>query len=126
MTNTSETIGDGVSFIVYLPFRPEVRDHARALLFKIIEEMSHEPDFVGTSVHEDMNDSNVIVNYETWSCSREHFITNHLTKAYRLAYEQSLPALLSGPRRIEFLRRLAVYDAPRKQFGGPGVTAPVA
>ena len=114
MNQAIQGASNGVSFIVYLPFRPQVREVARKLFFEVIEEMSHEPDFISASVHEDMNDSNIIVVYETWSCSREHFIENHLTKAYRLAYEEQLPALLSGARRIEFLHRLAVYESAPK------------
>jgi quinol monooxygenase YgiN len=68
--------------------------------------MAQEPDFVNTWVHEDRNDPDTIVLYETWSCSEAHFLAHHLTKPYRQDYEAQLPHLLSRARTIEFLTPL--------------------
>lgn len=59
-----------VSFIVYLPTRPEARERMRKMLFEVVGTMAKEPDFINTWVHEDLNDPDMIVNYETWACSR--------------------------------------------------------
>jgi quinol monooxygenase YgiN len=119
MTNTANTSqenppGDAnVSFVVYIPLKPEARERGRELLLRVIDAMSAEPDFVRTWVHEDMSEPDVIVNYETWACTREHFLQHHLQKDYRQAYERALPELLAGERRIVFLREIAAY--PGKQ-----------
>lgn len=92
-----------ISFIVRLPTRPEKRDEMRAKLFHVVEAMSAEPDFINTWVHEDANAPDTLVLYETWACSGDDFMANHLAKPYRQAYEAALPELLSQPRSIDFL-----------------------
>jgi quinol monooxygenase YgiN len=108
-TSTHSQPAETVSFIVYLPTRPEAREKMRKVLFDVVETMAKEPDFINTWVHEDLNDPNMIVNYETWACSREHFIEHHLKKPYRQAYEKALPELLSGERRLVFLKGIGAY-----------------
>lgn len=103
-TPTGTTPSETVSFIVYLPTRPQARERMREMLFDVVRTMAREPDFINTWVHEDLDDPDTIVNYETWACSREHFIAHHLNKPYRLAYEKALPEMLSGERRIVFLK----------------------
>lgn len=103
--NTTDT----VSFIVYLPTRPEARERMRGMLTEVLDQMAQEPDFVNTWAHEDLDDPHLLVMYETWACSREHFIAHHLNKPYRQTYEAALPELLSGERRIVFLRQIAAY-----------------
>lgn len=100
---------ESVSFVVYLPTRPEARQKMREMMFAVLDAMSKEPDFVHTWAHEDMNDADMLINYETWACSREVFIEKHLKKPYRQAYEAALPGLLSGERRIVFLKNLRAY-----------------
>jgi quinol monooxygenase YgiN len=94
---------------VYLPTKPEAREQMRKMLFDVLDNMAGEPDFINTWAHEDLNDPNTIVNYETWACSREYFIEHHLSKPYRQAYEAALPNLLSGERRIVFLKGIRAY-----------------
>lgn len=106
------TSNDQLSFVVYLPVKPSARDRMRRMMFEIIDTMSHESDFISTWVHEDLDDPDTIVNYETWACSRDDFLRRHLVKSYRQAFEAALPDLLSGDRRIVFLRPLLAY--PRR------------
>jgi quinol monooxygenase YgiN len=109
MTTPTET----VSFIVYLPTRPEARGKMREMLSEVLGRMSQEPDFVHTWAHEDAGDPDLIVIYETWACSREDFIEHHLKKPYRQAYEKALPDMLSGERRIVFLKTIGAYPGQR-------------
>ncbi len=102
-------MSDTVSFIVHLPTKPEQRDRMRAMLMNVLDTMAREPDFINTWVHEDLNDPDTLVLYETWACSREHFIAHHLAKPYRREYEAALPELLSAERRIDFLTVLKAY-----------------
>jgi quinol monooxygenase YgiN len=102
-------MSDTVSFIVRLPTKPEQRDRMRELLFDVLDNMAREPDFINTWVHEDLNDPDTLVLYETWACSREHFIAHHLAKPYRAQYEAALPDLLSAERSIDFLKMVRAY-----------------
>ncbi len=108
-------MSDSVSFIVHLPTKPKHRVRMRTMLIDVLNAMSREPDFVNTWVHEDLNDPDTLVLYETWACSREFFIAHHLAKNYRQAYEAALPELLSSERRIEFLKGLQAY--PERSTG---------
>jgi quinol monooxygenase YgiN len=96
-----------VSFIVRLPTRPEQRHAMRSALYGVLEAMAQEPDFINTFVHEDLEAPDTLVLYETWACSKEQFIAQHLSKPYRQQYEASLDQFLSQPRSIEFLKPLS-------------------
>jgi len=98
-----------LSFVVYLPVKPSEHERLRNMMYEVLDAMSHESDFVGTWVHEDMDDPHTIVNYETWACSREDFLRRHLARPYRQTFESALPDLLSGERRLVFLRPLRAY-----------------
>ena len=102
-------MSDTVSFIVKLPTRPEKREQMRAMLFGIADSMASEPDFINTWIHEDLNDPDTLVLYESWACSREYFIEHHLAAPYRTSYEAALPHLLSAPRTIDFLKSIRAY-----------------
>lgn len=93
-----------ISFIVRLPTRPEKRDEMRSKLFAVLDRMAQEPDFINTWVHEDIDQPDTLVLYETWACSQEYFVSHHLKQAYRQEYEAALPQLLSKERSIEFLK----------------------
>lgn len=102
-------MSDQTAFIVRLTAKPEVRERFHTELLNVVNRMKDEPDFVNTWVHEDANDPNTFVLYETWACSREFFLAYHLAKDYRVAYEALLPELLAKERSIDFLNILASY-----------------
>jgi quinol monooxygenase YgiN len=90
--------------LVFLPVKPEARDTFRKMLFEIAEHIAKEPDFVSATVHEDMDDPDTLLIYETWSSSREYLLEHHLSKPYRKIYEAQLTSMLKAERRIVFLR----------------------
>ncbi len=102
-------MSDTISFIVHLPAKPEVRERMRKMTFDVLDAMSKEPDFINTWVHEDLNDPDMLVIYENWACSRDHFLQHHLNQPYRKAFEAALPEMLSHERRIEFLKGIRSY-----------------
>lgn len=106
-------MSDQVTFIVYLPAKPERFAEMKERLLDVVHQMSSEPDFVNTWVHQLQDDPNTLVLYETWNCSKDDFITRHLSKPYRQAYEQLLPQLLVSERRIEFLDVIKSYPVRR-------------
>ncbi|MFA9218867.1 MAG: putative quinol monooxygenase [Sphingomonadaceae bacterium] len=109
MNTLTKSPAESVSFIVRLPARPEKREQMRAMLFDVVDQMSQEPDFINTWVHEDQAEPDTLVLYETWACSRDTFLAQHLSKPYRQAYEAALPELLAGERSITFLSQLRAY-----------------
>ncbi|AWY43989.1 antibiotic biosynthesis monooxygenase [Pseudomonas putida] len=107
-------MSDQVAFIVYLPSKPERLAETRERLLDIVHQMSAEPDFVNTWVHQLQDEPNTLVLYETWNCSKEDFIARHLNKPYRQEYERLLPELLASERRIEFLEVIESYPVRRE------------
>jgi len=91
MTDTPEQCVLIVTFNP-LPGRKEAfRDH----LYRLVHEMSREPHFVNTIVHDDLDDADRLVLYEIWSGSRERWQRDEPQKAYRKTYEQGLSDLLA-------------------------------
>jgi quinol monooxygenase YgiN len=104
---------DTISFVVHLPGKPEHREELEQRLFGVLDAMAKEPDFVNTWAHRSLEDPDTVVLYETWACSRKHFITHHLKASYRQEYEAALPKLLARERTIEFLSPLRSF--PQRQ-----------
>jgi len=88
--------------VVFLPVKPEARETFRKMLSEIGEHIAREPNFVSALIHEDMDDPDTIVLYETWVGGREDLL-EQLTRPYRQAYEAALPAMMKSERRIVFL-----------------------
>lgn len=107
-------MSDQVAFIVYLPAKPERFAETKEQLLEVVHQMSAEPDFVNTWVHQLQDHPNTLVLYETWNCSKEDFIARHLNKPYRQVYEALLPELLAEDRRIEFLDVINSYPSRRE------------
>ena len=57
--------------LVSLPVKPEARETFRKMLSEIGEHIAKEPSFISALIHEDMDDPDTIVLYETWAGSRE-------------------------------------------------------
>ncbi|WP_166365672.1 putative quinol monooxygenase [Pseudomonas akapageensis] len=106
-------MSDQVAFIVHLTAKEGRLEEMKEHLFKVVHEMSAEPDFINTWIHDSQSEPNTVVLYETWGCSSEYFISHHLSKAYRQAYEKLLPDLLAKARRIEFLDIIKSYPQRR-------------
>jgi quinol monooxygenase YgiN len=100
---------DKVAFIVHLPGKPEHREELESKLLVVLDAMSKEPDFINTYLHRDLDDPDTLVLYESWACSREHFIAHHLKAPYRKAYEARLPEMLKAKRTLEFLNPVRTY-----------------
>jgi len=107
-------MSEKISFIVHLPGRPEHREELESKLFVVLDKMSEEPEFLVTYVHRSQDDPDTLVLYETSACSRERFVSHHLSLPYRKDYEADLPRLLKAPRRIEFLVPTRAYDKPAR------------
>jgi quinol monooxygenase YgiN len=91
-------MSESVAIVVRLPARPETSARMCELLLRVVETMALEPDFINTWIHEDINNPNTVILYETWACGREYFLEHHLKKEYRREYEAELPTLLAAQR----------------------------
>ncbi|HEY9101985.1 antibiotic biosynthesis monooxygenase family protein [Chitinimonas sp.] len=96
-------MNDLTSFIVHLPGKPEHREELESRLLEVLDAMAKEPDFINTYLHRSADDPDTLVLYETWACSKEYFMSHHLAKPYRKAYEAVLPRLLKERRTLSFL-----------------------
>ena len=75
-----------------LPGRKEAfREH----LYTLVREMSREPFFVNTIVHDDLDRPDRLVLYEIWTGTRERWQRDEPRKPYRRSYEQGLSDLLA-------------------------------
>ena len=88
--------------LVFLPVKPEARDEFRAKLMEMGGYIAKEPQFVSAAIHEDRDDPDTLVLYETWNASPED-LAEQLKRPYRREYEASLGGLLKAERRIQFL-----------------------
>src|ERR1700740_3076204 len=79
--------------LVSLPVKPEARETFRKMLSEIGEHIGEETSFISALIHEDMDDPDTIVLYETWAGSRDELL-EQLTRPYRRAYEAALPTML--------------------------------
>jgi len=102
MSNSS-TVRDTTIILVFLPVKPEARDEFRQKLSQIGEQIAKEPQFVSAAIHEDMDDPDTLILYETWNATREELVETQLTRPYRKEYEAALGDLLKSERRILFL-----------------------
>jgi quinol monooxygenase YgiN len=108
-----------LSFIVHLPARAGHVAELEASVRQVLHAMSAEPDFVHCVLHRSQGAPDTLVVYETWRCSREHFLSTHLGRDYRAAFEARLPELLGAARRIEFLDQAD----PPLELRAPGAQA---
>lgn len=104
-------MSDNIAFIVRLPGKPEHRAELETRLLGVLEAMSKEPYFLNTYLSRSADDPDTLVLFETWACSREHFLQHHLKLPYRQAYEAELPRLLA-PRTLEFLQPQRAFEKP--------------
>lgn len=94
--------------IVTFDARPGRKEAFRDHLYKLVREMSQEPHFVNTIVHDDLDRPDRLVLYEIWSGSRERWLRDEPAKAYREAYEQGLSDLLVD-RAVQWMRPAAEW-----------------
>jgi len=99
-----------VSFVVHLPLKPEHREAFEPQLIAVLEQMSEEPDFIDARLHRSQDDPDTYVVYETWACTREHFVDYHLKRPYRRRFEAALSQRLRRLRTVEFLGPVRSFE----------------
>src|SRR5688572_15161237 len=79
--------------------RPERRDAFLTLLNGVLDAMRHEPMFHEAVLHQDPEDSNRFMLYETWE-DHDDVLQVQLHRPYRKAWHDALPTLLMAERKI--------------------------
>ena len=96
-----------LGFIVHFDFKPGwEEERARQGYVDFIETMRQEPTFVNFFRLEHRANSNRVVLYETWNCSKEYFLEIEMKRPYREVYERILPRLVTTPRQMQMDWRL--------------------
>ena len=88
-----------LSIIVINWVKPGCEVEYQQLLEPVLDAMRHEPTFINTIVHQDIEDTTRFMLYETWA-DRDDFFDVQRLKPYRAEYERVLPSLLRVPREI--------------------------
>ena len=96
--------------IVTFDPKPGQKEAFRSHLYRLVDAMKLEPNFVNTIVHEDLDQDDRLVLYEIWSGTRERWQSEEPHKAYRKSYEQGLPDLLAD-REVRWMTPVAEWGS---------------
>ena len=88
-----------VTYLIKFEVVPEQRDRFLALLNDLLDAMRSEPMCHRAILHQAPEVANRFMLYETWE-SHEDVVKVQLKRAYREAWHQALPELLSKPRDV--------------------------
>ncbi len=93
-------------FFVYSQTKPGFEDEYHTKVNYVLDHMIDAPTFLNCFLLEDKEDPTKFALYETWSGTREEFLSVEMKQPYRRDYEDSLPRLLAKPREVQFNWRL--------------------
>lgn len=101
MNNSVTTI------IVRFPVKPEKHEEFNTELRKLLENLRNEKTFVEARIHQDLDDFNIIVLYETYSESRQSFLERVPNQPWFKAFLTRLPNLLQREREVFWNERIS-------------------
>ena len=88
-----------VTYVIRFTVRPEQRSRFLALLDGVLDAMRHEPMFHEAILHQDPDDENHLMLYETWE-DHDDVLTVQLQRPYREAFHAALDEVLAAPRDV--------------------------
>lgn len=88
-----------VTFVIRFNVVPAERQRFLDLLTRVLDAMRDEPMFHQAILHQDPDEENRFMLYETWE-DLDDVIVNQLRRPYREAWHAALPELLVGERDI--------------------------
>ena len=80
-------------------------------LHAVVGVMEKEPSFINSVVHENVENLDEVVVYETWKGTRETWLAEEYPRPYRKPYEDSLADLVVD-RSVSWLQPMASPHAP--------------
>ena len=94
-----------VVLVIGLKLKQGMRDAFMALLEPVLDAMRHEASFVNAILHEDPDDPQSLMLYETWSDYTD-LVEVQVKQPYREEYSRRLEEFLAEPRTVAIWRRL--------------------
>jgi len=98
------------SIIVRFPVKPEKHEEFQVELRKLLEGLQQEDTFLEARIHNDLDDPNIVVFYETYRESRQSFLKRVPRQQWFKAFLEKLPNLLQRERDIFWSERTEVYN----------------
>jgi quinol monooxygenase YgiN len=81
---------DKITLVVRFRISESAKKEFTAKLQDVFTNIVKEETFVEASLVQDMRDPESILNYEVWNESPESFMTNQMSKAYRVDFEKMI------------------------------------
>ena len=101
-----------IVLLVKIALKPGMKPEFLQKLRTVIGAMAREKSFVGSTVHESVENPDEIVVYETWKGTRESWLAEEYPRPYRKPYEDALSNLVEA-RSVEWLTPLPSDGAGR-------------
>ena len=102
-----------IVLLVRIQAKPGKKDRFLHQLYKVVETMSVEANFVSAIVHHNIEKPNEVVIYETWNGTRETWLRDELSRPYRKPYEQAVSELVDE-RSVDWLTPVALDSLKRQ------------
>jgi quinol monooxygenase YgiN len=83
-------MSDKITLVVRFRISESAKKEFTAKLQDVFTHIVKEETFVEASLVQDMRDPESILNYEVWNESPESFMTNQMSKAYRVDFEKMI------------------------------------
>ncbi len=100
-----------VTFVITLLLKPGCARAFLDLLAPVLDAMRHEPAFIDAVLHQDPDDPQRFLLYETWA-GLDDVVQVQMHRDYRQAYWDGLPALLAEERRVQVWKPMRGDLAP--------------
>lgn len=103
MENTTTTV------IVRFPVKPERFEEFQRAFDGLLNGLRQEPTFIEARVHQDLDNPNVLVFYETYQEDRQSFLNRVPQQPWFQTFLNQLPDLLTRERDVFWNERTEVY-----------------
>lgn len=103
MENTTTTV------IVRFPVKPERAEDFQTAFNGLLNGLRQEPTFIEARVHQDLDDPDVVVFYETYREDRQSFLNRVPQQPWFQEFLDKLPNLLTRERDVFWNERTEVY-----------------
>ena len=100
-----------VVLLVRIALRPGKKSEFLERLRAVVGIMEKESSFINSTIHENVENPDEVVVYETWKGTRESWLAEEYPRPYRKPYEDSLAELVAD-RSVAWLRPMTTSAAP--------------
>ena len=100
-----------IVLLVRIALKPGKKPEFLEKLHSVVGVMKKEISFINSVVHENVENPDEVVVYETWKGTRETWLAEEYPRPYRKPYEDSLADLVVD-RSVSWLKPMASSPAP--------------